>query len=232
MSVSSARMPPVSNDADLVSRICHGDQSAFEILMRQYNQRLFRVVRGILKNDSDAEEALQDAYLSAYRAFASFRGDSNLSTWLTRIVINEALGRLRKQRKEQLVIALRTDNRSERPVDDAAQTDTPSGSPEEAMVLAELRALIEKKIDELPIGFRTVFIMREVEDMTVEETSQCLGIPEATVRSRLFRAKGRLRADLEQEIGVAILEAFSFAGARCDRIVANVMKRISSHSTP
>ena len=100
------------------------------------------------------------------------------------------------------------------------------------MVRVELRALIEKKIDELPIGFRTVFIMREVEEMTVEETSQCLGIPEATVRSRLFRAKGLLRAALEHEIGVALQEAFSFAGARCDRIVAGVMKRIRTHSNP
>lgn len=232
MSISSGLMPSVSNDAELANRICRGDQSAFEILMRQYNQRLFRVVRGILKNDADAEEALQDAYLSAYRAFAKFRGDSKLSTWLTRIVINEALGRLRKQRREQVVIALRPDNPVERRFENEAEIDAPSGSPEEAMVRVELRALIEKKIDELPIGFRTVFIMREVEEMTVEETSQCLGIPEATVRSRLFRAKGLLRAALEQEIGVALQEAFSFAGARCDRIVAGVMKRIRTHSNP
>jgi RNA polymerase sigma-70 factor (ECF subfamily) len=232
MSVLSPATLSVSSDAELANRICRGDQAAFEILMRQYNQRLFRVVRGILKNDADAEEALQDAYLSAYRAFAKFRGDSMLSTWLTRIVINEALGRLRKQRREQVVIAFRPDNHAKRRFEDAAETDAPSGSPEEAMVRAELRALIEKKIDELPIGFRTVFMMREVEEMTVEETSQCLGIPEATVGTRLFRAKGLLRAALEQEIGVAIQDAFSFAGGRCDRIVAAVMKRISTHSNP
>lgn len=223
-------MPAVSNDAELVTRICRGDRFAFEMLMRRYNQRLFRVARGILKNDSDAEEALQDAYVCAYSAFAAFRGDSQLSTWLTRIVINEALGRLRRRRREQAVIAFHPDSRAEPGLANAAELDAPSASPEEAMVRAEVRALIEKGLDELPVAFRTVFMMREVEEMTVEETAQCLGIPAATVRSRLFRAKALLRAALEQEIGAAIQEAFSFAGARCDRIVAAVMGRIGTQS--
>jgi RNA polymerase sigma-70 factor (ECF subfamily) len=213
-------------DMDLARRIYRGDHSAFEKLMRRCNRQLFRIARGILKNDLDAEDALQEAYITAYSALRKFRGESKLSTWLARIVINEALGRMRKKKSESVVIDFSTEGREERRVESAAETDAARVSPEEATLRAEVRALIERKLDELPTAFRTVFVMRELEEMTVEETAQCLGIPEATVRSRLFRARGLLRASLEREVGRAMQDVFSFAGARCDRIVAVVLDRI------
>ena len=199
--------------------------------MRQCNRQLFRIARGILKDDSDAEEALQEAYVTAYVALKTFRGDSKLSTWLTRIVINESLGRLRKQSRERVVIPFSSEGHEEREPEMAAVVDESRASPEEATLRAELRALLEQKIDELPIGFRTVFIMRELEEMTVEETAKCLGIPEATVRTRLFRAKGLLRESLAHEIDVAMPDAFAFAGERCDRIVAVVLGRLTNDAT-
>jgi RNA polymerase sigma-70 factor (ECF subfamily) len=221
----------VMTDMELARRICNGDHSAFERLMRQCNRQLFRIARGILKNDRDAEDALQEAYITAYTALPNFRGESKLSTWLARIVINEALGRLRKKKSGSVVIGFSTEAREERGVGDATETDAFSGSPEEATLRAEVRALIERKLGELPAAFRTVFVMRELEEMTVEETAHCLGIPEATVRSRLFRARGLLRASLEREVGLAMQDVFSFAGARCDRIVAAVLDRIGGDAS-
>jgi RNA polymerase sigma-70 factor (ECF subfamily) len=218
-------------DMDLARRIYSGDHSAFEKLMRRCNRQLFRIARGILKNDTDAEDALQEAYITAYSALQKFRGESKLSTWLARIVINEALGRLRKKKSESVVIDLSAQGREERSVESGAEMDAARASPEEATLHAEVRALIERKLDELPTAFRTVFVMRELEEMTVEETAQCLGIPEATVRSRLFRARGLLRASLEREVGRAMQDVFSFAGARCDRIVAAVLDRIGGDAS-
>jgi RNA polymerase sigma-70 factor (ECF subfamily) len=211
---------------ELACRICSGDCSAFEALMRRCNRQLFRIARGILKNDMDAEDVLQEAYITAYSALRKFRGESRLSTWLARIVINEALGRLRKKRSESTVIVFSAEEREERGVEGHGRDHAAGGSPEEATLRAEVRALIERKLDELPTAFRTIFVMRELEEMTTEETAQCLGIPEGTVRSRLFRAKGLLRASLEREVGLAMQDVFSFAGARCDRIVAAVLDRI------
>jgi RNA polymerase sigma-70 factor (ECF subfamily) len=218
--------PRTLSDEDLATRIARGDHAAFEMLMRQFNRQLFRVARGILGNDCEAEEALQEAYVTVYRKIGGFHGDSKLSTWLTRVVINEALGRLRKQRRERVVIPFsaneeREDARQPEPADDSAS------SPEESTLRAEMRALLELKIDELPLAFRTVFIMRELEELSVDETSECLGIPEATVRTRLFRAKALLREALAREIDIATPDAFAFAGERCDRIVAAVLSRVS-----
>ena len=222
----SLALPAVErSDCDLVQRAAGGDHRAFERIMRDCNQQLFRIARGILKDDTEAEEAVQEAYVIAYRALKTFRGDSRLSTWLGRIVINESLGRLRRHKRESVVIPFAApENES------AAQADVRAhehSSPEESTLRAEMRSLMEKKIDELPLAFRTVFIMREVEEMSVEETAQCLGIPEATVRTRLFRAKALLRDALSRELDVATSDVFSFAGDRCDRIVAGVLARIA-----
>jgi RNA polymerase sigma-70 factor (ECF subfamily) len=195
--------------------------------MRQCNRQLFRVARGILKNDSDAEEALQEAYVTAFVALRTFRGDSRLSTWLTRIVINESLGRLRKQKRERVVIPFSSADREEGEPDPSAVVDDSRESPEEATLRAEVRALLEHKIDALPMAFRTVFIMRELEEMSVEETALCLQIPEATVRTRLFRAKGLLREALSKEVDLATRDVFAFAGERCNRIVTAVLKRLA-----
>ena len=181
--------PIAVSDQDVVSRAAAGDHAAFEWVMRQHNRRLFRIVRSILKNDADAEEALQEAYITAYRALKHFRGDSQVSTWLTRIAINEALGRLRRQKTERVVIPFSSDNEEATDALRAIRAEESATSPEEDTLRAEMRTLLERKIDELPMAFRTVFIMRELEEMSVEETAQCLDIPAATVRSRLFRAK-------------------------------------------
>jgi RNA polymerase sigma-70 factor (ECF subfamily) len=200
-----------------------GRETAFEAVMRQHNGRLFRVARAILRDDADAEDALQDAYLEAYKHMGDFRGDSQLSTWLTRIVVNQSLMRLRRQRRHRIVVPFEPQNEHAE-VDVADDRAEP---PSSAALRAEVRQLLEQRIDELPVAFRTVFVMREVEDMTVEETAECLGIPAATVRTRLFRARALLRAALARDIDSATVDVFGFAGARCDRIVAAVLARIN-----
>jgi RNA polymerase sigma-70 factor (ECF subfamily) len=220
-------------DAELVARTAEGDQAAFEALMRRYNGKLFRVARAILKDDTEAEDALQDGYLLAYRRIGEFRGDAQLSTWLTRIVINQALMRLRKQKRERVVVPFRTPSGSpavDQEIEDVA--DKKTESPSSAVLRAEVRRMLEQRIDELPVAFRTVFVMREVEDMTVQETAACLSIPEATVRTRLFRARAMLRQSLERDVDAATADVFGFAGARCDRIVAAVLARAQSEPPP
>jgi RNA polymerase sigma-70 factor (ECF subfamily) len=210
----SAASSSEQNDADLVRRIALNDQAAFESLMRQHNGRLFRVARAILKDDAEAEDALQDAYLDAFRHITAFRGDAQLSTWLVRIVANQALMRLRRQKRERVVI----------PFTNETAHDT-GESPTAATLRGETRRILEQRIDELPVAFRTVFILREVEEMSVEETANALNIPAATVRSRLFRARALLRAALARDMDLETGDVFGFDGARCDRIVAAVLAR-------
>ena len=220
-----------AGDAALVARIVGGDRRAFEELMRRHNTALFRAARAIVRDDADAEDVLQEAYLSAYRHLPDFRGDARLSTWLTRIVINQALGRLRARRRDNVVALL--DDRpagSVQPMEQAMDED-PGASPETGAMRAELRRLLETKIDALPLAFRTAFILREVEEMTIEETAECLGVPEATVRTRVFRARALLRASLAEEMDVATAGVFGFAGTRCDRIVAGVLERLQAEAT-
>jgi len=212
-------------DAGLLSEVQCGDTRAFAVLMRRYNRRLYRTARAILKDDAAAEDALQEAYLAAYRHAGEFRGDAQIATWLTRIVVNQALQALRKTRRQQVVV-LFEDPPDERSTDDAPADSLSPGTPEKTMLRAEMRRLIERKIDDLPEGYRTVFMLREVEDMTVDETAAALGIPSATVRSRLFRAKARLREALAQEFDVATQDVFGFDGERCDRIVRAVLERL------
>lgn len=218
------------SEEELARRIREGDGSAFEALMRACNRKLFRIARAILKNDSEAEEALQEAYLTAYVALKGFRGDSRVSTWLSRIVINESLTRLRRSRRTAEVVPLSGADAERLDMSEESLPDERSATPEEATLRSQLRAILERRIDALPVAFRTVFIMRELEEMTVEETAAALGIPEATVRTRLFRAKSLLREALATEIDLTLPDAFAFAGARCDRIVAHVLERIAVSS--
>jgi len=213
-------------DTELVSGTARGDHVAFEALMRRYNGKLFRVARAILKDDAEAEDALQDAYLEVYRHIADFRGDSQLGTWLTRIVINTALMRLRRQKRDRVVVPFGDRQQDAQDQDGSDLEDRKMESPPAATLRAELRRILERRIDELPIAFRTVFVMREVEDMSVQEAAECLAITPATVRTRLFRARALLRQSLEQDIGSATMDVFGFAGARCDRIVAGVLARL------
>lgn len=213
-------------DPELARRIAAGDHAALETLMRRYNQKLYRTARSILKDDAEAEDAVQDAYLLAIRAIARFRGDAGLSTWLVRIVVNEALGRLRKRSRRAEIIELSGDADMTQITDESEAGRGAPESPDGAALRKELRSLIEAKIDQLPDAFRTVFVLRTLEEMPVEEVAACLDIPEATVRTRYFRAKGLLRESLARDIDVGIGDSFSFAGARCDRIVTGVFARL------
>lgn len=224
MPTATAR--PADTDASLTGRIATGDTAAFERLMRRYNGRLYRAARAILKDDADAEDALQDAYLEAYRHISDFRGDARLSTWLTRIVVTQALMRLRKQKREQRVVSISGVGRhdeDDRPLD---VVDARAESPSDGALRAEVRRMIERRIDALPLNFRTVFVLREVEGLSVQEASTCLSIPEATVRTRLFRARALMRESLARDLDMAAADAFAFAGGRCDRIVATVLSRL------
>jgi RNA polymerase sigma factor (sigma-70 family) len=217
-----------ATDIALARRIATGDHAAFESLMRKYNGKLFRVARAILKDDGDAEDVLQDAYLEAYCHLDEFRGGSELSTWLTRIVINQALMRLRKEKRRSSIVPFRNGLTTNAEGPEAQVPDNRSESPSASAIRAETRRILERRIDELPASFRTVFVMREVEDMGLEEIAECLSISPATVRTRLFRARALLRSALAHDIDVATGDVFAFAGARCDRIVANVLARLSA----
>jgi RNA polymerase sigma-70 factor (ECF subfamily) len=201
------------------------DHQAFEAIMRRHNGRLFRVARSILRNDAEAEDALQDAYLDAYKHLDEFRAEAQLSTWLTRIVVNQALMRLRRQKRDGTVVPFRQDSGADAPPEVEVR-DEKTESPSAAVLRTEIRRILERRIDELPVAYRTVFVMREVEDMSVEETAQALSIPSSTVRTRLFRARALLRASLERDVDMATGDVFAFAGGRCDRIVAAVLARL------
>lgn len=210
------------DDLALAQRVAAGDCAAFGLLMRRHNRRLYRLARASLRDDAQAEDALQEAYLAAYRGIAQFRGDSTLATWLSRMVLNECLTRLRRSMRRHNVVPIVT-------VDELPETCADEQDvPERILGRAEMRALIERKLDELPQDFRIVFVLRSVEELSVEETAACLDLPVATVRSRHFRARSLLRDALAQAIDVAERDLFDIGGRRCDRIVAAVDTRLGA----
>ena len=212
-------------DADLPRRVAAGDTMAFEVLMRTYNRRLFRTARAILRDDAAAEDALQEAYLRIYGSIGSFRGEAKLSTWLVRIVANEALARRRKDQRRAQIVPIHGGGDEEQGMEEGV--DQGEG-PQRQAERGEIRQLLETKIDALPDSFRAVFVLRALEELSVDETAAALGIPEATVRTRFFRARSQLREALSREIDLAFDDAFSFAGERCDRIVARVMAAVTA----
>lgn len=214
-------------DAELVARAARGDHAAFERIMRRHNRALFRTARAILRDDGDAEDALQEAYLQAYGAMGEFRGDARLSTWLARIVANQALQRLRKRERRAQILPLQPSGAAETDLEEAADMKTDNG-PEAAAHSAELRRVLEGRIDALPDSYRAVFVLRAVEELSVEETAEVLGIAPATVRSRFFRARSLLREALALKIDLACEDAFAFAGERCDRVVAFVLNHLNA----
>jgi RNA polymerase sigma-70 factor, ECF subfamily len=215
---------PVLSDEEVVRLILSGERTAFVALMQRYDQLLYRTARSILRNDADAEDALQESYLLAYRALGRFRRQAKLSTWLIRIVVNEALGRLRKRRQAG---AAESEN--------ALQTwrdgylSAPE-RPDESLSRADTRRLVEARIDALPAAYRIVFVLRVVQDLSVAEISAALRIPRATVRSRLSRARGLLRSALAG-VDITTEDIFRFAGARCDRLVHSVMAKLKWPAT-
>ena len=200
-------------DTELIPRILSGDARAMETLMRRHNRTLYRTARAILRDDAEAEDAVQEAYLKAYRALGTFRGESKLSTWLVRITANEALMRHRRNARAAMAS---TDVEPDSLASDEA-------GPERDAERGEARRLLETHIDALPDPFRAVFVLRAVEELTVEETAAALGIPDATVRTRYFRARGLLREWMAGDIDTTRRDAFAFAGARCDRIARKVL---------
>jgi RNA polymerase sigma-70 factor (ECF subfamily) len=218
------------DDSALAARAALGDDLAFEAIMRRHNRLLFRTARSILKSDAETEDALQEAYLSAWRSLGGFRADAKLSTWLVRIVVNEALGRLRRRSAQVIPLDTLTDA-TDSEADDWLEGD-PELQPDRLAMRGEMRCLMESRIDMLPDAFRTVFMLRAVEELSVDEIAAALQIPEATVRTRFFRARSQLRESLSRDVDLAIGEAFSFAGERCDRIVAAVMARLADEDRP
>ena len=212
------------DDIDLVRRAAHRDRSAIRAIIKSHNQRLFRLARAIVKRDEDAEDVLQEAYLRAFANLDGFRGDSSLSTWLSRITINEALTRLRKgKRLKQGGVAMEIAN-------DAEIIPFPCNSsefdPERLVAQRELLRLVEHAIDDMADAFRSVFVARVIEGLSVEETAEVLNIQPTTVKTRLHRARKMIRERLEAEIGPVLVDAFPFAGKRCDRLTAAVLDKL------
>jgi len=222
MAQSSAKQtdPAVSDEANLVRRALDHDAGAFRAIMQKHNRRLYRIARGILRNNADAEDAVQDAYVSAFTNLASYRGESALATWLSRIVINEALGRLRRRRA-----TIDYSTRSEAEIIQFPLA-TSNDDPERSMAQRQILELVEQATDNLPATFRLVFITRVIEGMSVEETSELLGIRPQTVKTRLHRARQLIREQLDKQIGPVLMDAFPFAGRRCERMTEAVMKRL------
>lgn len=204
---------PADSERELLARIRGGDAAAFSALMRQNNRRVYRLARGILKD----EEAVQESYLRAFAHMGRFRGEASLATWLARIVANEALGRLRRLRPSTEMTSLTV-------------MDMPIGAgtgPEHAAARREIRRAIEKASDALPAAFRIVFMLRAVEQLSIRETAEFLGIPEDTVKTRFHRANDRLRRSLSKQFASIWDDAFPFAGKRCDQMVTAVLARIA-----
>jgi RNA polymerase sigma-70 factor, ECF subfamily len=216
----------VEGDLALARRVAAGDLKAFEQIMRRHNRTLYRAARGILRDDAEAEDCLQSAYLLAYQSIAAFAGHAKLSTWLAWIVINEALARKRQASRRGVVIPLEhlADPESGAFAPTSLAVDTPG--PEAEAMRTELGALIGRHIDALPDAYRGVFVMRALEEFSVEETAALLDIPAATVRTRYFRARSILRHSLERELDIALDATYAFAGARCNRIVAAVLEQL------
>src|SRR5258708_36562430 len=190
-------------DLEMAQRIASGDKGGFELLMRRHNQRLYRTARSLLKGEAEAEGAVQGAYLLAYRGMSGFRGGAKLSTWLVRIVVNESIGRARKRSRGAEIIQLGGETQEDSETVEANMDETLPEQPEGAAQRAQTRRLLEAKIDELPDAFRTVFVLRALEELSVEEAAVALGIPEATARSRFSRARALLHEALSKEFVLA-----------------------------
>jgi len=208
-----------AGDLELAQRAMARDGAAFRVIIKTHNQRLYRIARGVVRNDSEAEDIVQEAYVRAFAHLESFRGDASLGTWLSRIVINEALGRLRKRR--------RTVAMPENPQAEIIQFPlNPSDDPERTMAQRQILQLVERATDSLPDVYRMVFVARVIEGLSIEETSELLGVRPQTVKTRLHRARALLRKALDDQIGPVLLDAFPFAGRRCERLTVAVMKRL------
>jgi len=207
-------------DAEVVRLVVSGQTALYEVLMRRYNERIYRVTRSILRDEAEAEDVMQQAYVNAYANLRQFNGQALFSTWLTRIAINEALARLRRRGRYE-------------PLDDdpsnveSLMPPTPDRDPEQQAFTGELRGLLEWAVDRLPDGGREVFVMREVEGMSTAEVAAALDVSEDVVKTRLSRARAGLRRDIMDRTGATTADVFRFYRPRCDRVVASVLARIT-----
>jgi RNA polymerase sigma-70 factor (ECF subfamily) len=201
-------------DEEIAARVRAGEPALFELIMRRHNQRIYRAIRSILRDESEVEDAMQQAYVDAYTHLAEFEGRARFSTWLTRIAVHEALARRRRQKPEQVGEEL------------MGNLPGPERSPEENAQDGELRKVLSSAIDALPEHFRTVFVLRAVQGLSVEETAGVLEMNEETVKTRLHRARARLQRAILERTEPAVTEALPFPAKRCDRVVAAVLQRI------
>jgi RNA polymerase sigma-70 factor, ECF subfamily len=210
-------------EAELVERARGRDEAALREIMQANNRRLYRLARGILRSDSEAEDVVQETYVRAFTHLDGFRGESGLSTWLSRIAINEALGRARSARPHVELDSVPEAMLEAQIIKFPA---SPAGDPERTMAQREIQRVVERAIDELPDVFRMVFVARVMEGMNIEETAELLGVKPETVKTRLHRARAMLRENVEKEIGPVVMDAFPFAGWRCERLTVSVLKRL------
>jgi RNA polymerase sigma-70 factor (ECF subfamily) len=214
------------SDTELIGRVACGEQHAFQAVMQRYNQRLYRTARGIVGEDAEAEDVVQETWMRAFAAITSFRGDAALLTWLIRIVINEARGRLRKLRPRAEIADIEIAQQS-----GGLILGFPSGQkvedPEVGAARVEARMLIERAVDRLPESFRLVFLLRDVQECSIDETSAILGIRPETIKTRLFRARRMLRDDLDSALADALEGSFPFLGRRCERLTKSVICRLT-----
>lgn len=209
------------SDEDIVARVRAGEPALYELLMRRHNQRLYRTIRAVLRDDREVEDVMQQAYLNAYLHLDQFKGTARFSTWLTRIAVNQAIRRGRTEARRHEVI---TPSDSDDLMIDHAPA--PGLDPEHTMYGQELKEVIEGLLETLPEPYRLVFVLREVEGLSTADTAECLAINEDTVKTRLHRAKGLLRARLDKRLGPATNSVYAFHLSRCDRVVAGVLARI------
>ena len=214
-------VPADLDDAELVRRVLDRDTDAFAAIMQRHNRRLYRVARSVLRNSAEAEDVVQEGYVAAFSHLASYRGESSLGAWLARIVVNEALGRLRRKPTAADFAPLEAVPEAE-----IIQFPSTNEDPERTMAQRQILQLVEAATDGLPDVYRVVFVTRVIEGMSIEETVDLLRIKPGTVKTRLHRARQLLRDQLNKQIGPILMEAFPFAGRRCERLTVSVLKRL------
>jgi len=220
--LSSTRVSPLP-DEEIVARVQAGDTALYEVLMRRYNQRLFRIARSILQNDDEAEDVIQDAYVRAYASLHQFAGRAKFSTWLAKIAVHEASSRLRKRKRMQdIPVSAHQNGHS---MEEMKSSDL---DPEQETLRRETVSFLEQAVDSLPSTYRPVFVLREIENMSTAETASCLDLTEETVKIRLLRARKMLRQELYARAGATSSQAFQFLGWRCDRVVRRVFNRLEA----
>jgi RNA polymerase sigma-70 factor (ECF subfamily) len=225
MKIIERLKPEGLTDEEVVDRVRAGDTALYEVIMRRYNQRLYRIARAILHNDAEAEDVMQDAYVRAYTHLGQFAARSPFSSWLTRIAVNEALARRRSSKKHQEVDATEFDGEI------SMQAPHKSLDPEQNASNAQLREFLEQAVLDLPEQYRTVIMLRDIEELSTAETADALDLTVENVKVRLHRGHGMVRDWLFERIGAKAKEAFPFMGARCDRVVQTVLSRITHEAT-